>query len=220
MLDIREYGTIIFDCDGVILDSNKVKTKAFYNAVIDYGHEHAQQLVEYHVANGGVSRYIKFEYFFTDILRYTSYASELNSVLHLYAQEVQSGLMQCDITPDLMGLKDQTSSSWMIASGGDQAELRELFKSRNLDNLFELGIFGSPDKKEDIVKRELLGGAIKGPVLFVGDSRYDHVVASSNQLDFVFVNAWSEFSSWHDYFSDIDDVLICARVSDLIAHEK
>ncbi len=220
MLDIRDYSTIIFDCDGVILDSNKVKTKAFYNAVIDFGHEPAQKLVDFHVANGGVSRYIKFEYFFTDILRYTSYESELNSALHRYALEVQLGLAQCAITPDLLNLKEQTSSSWMIASGGDQNELRELFKARDLDKLFELGIFGSPDKKEDIVKRELLGDTIKGPVLFVGDSRYDHVVASSHQLDFVFVNAWSEFSDWNDYFSDKDNVHICERVSDLLAPDK
>ena len=32
-IDITQYDTIAFDCDGVILDSNKVKTEAFFNAI-------------------------------------------------------------------------------------------------------------------------------------------------------------------------------------------
>ena len=56
-LDISRYKTLVFDCDGVVLNSNSVKTSAFYKAALAYGEVAATALVEYHVANGGVSRY-------------------------------------------------------------------------------------------------------------------------------------------------------------------
>ena len=49
--------TSFFDCDGVILNSNKVKTNAFYKIALEYGDESAKKLVNYHIKNGGISRY-------------------------------------------------------------------------------------------------------------------------------------------------------------------
>ena len=56
-LNLSSYKTIIFDCDGVILNSNKIKTEAFYNVTATYGIEAANELVSYHKLNGGISRY-------------------------------------------------------------------------------------------------------------------------------------------------------------------
>jgi len=58
---LNEYQTLVFDCDGVVLNSNKIKTQAFYEAAKHFGHESAQALVDYPVANGGISRYAKFD---------------------------------------------------------------------------------------------------------------------------------------------------------------
>ncbi|MFH7588150.1 HAD family hydrolase, partial [Oceanimonas smirnovii] len=60
---VTDYVTLVFDCDGVVLNSNKVKTEAFYKAALPYGEAAAQAMVDYHVAHGGVSRYKKFAYF-------------------------------------------------------------------------------------------------------------------------------------------------------------
>ena len=62
-MKITDYKTIVFDCDGVVLDSNKIKTQAFFNSAISYGEIKAQELVNYHIERGGVSRYKKFEWF-------------------------------------------------------------------------------------------------------------------------------------------------------------
>ncbi len=56
-MTLADYSTLIFDCDGVILDSNRVKTAAFFSAASPYGELVAAKLVEHHVAHGGVSRY-------------------------------------------------------------------------------------------------------------------------------------------------------------------
>ena len=67
-LNLSSYKTFVFDCDGVLLNSNNVKTKAFWDSVIDFGEDRASQLVRYHKSRGGISRYVKFEYFIDNII--------------------------------------------------------------------------------------------------------------------------------------------------------
>ncbi len=199
----HKYSTWVFDCDGVILNSNRVKTQAFYNAALPYGEPAAQALVQYHVAHGGISRYKKFEYFLQHLVSPAAVGPTVEELLCVYAQEVKKGLRCCDIAPGLEALREQTAGArWLVASGGDQQELRELFEARGLSRLFEGGIFGSPDDKGDIVARELSVGNIVHPALFLGDSRYDHQVASKNNLDFIFLSGWTEFAQWQEYCAE------------------
>ena len=148
--------------------------------------------------NGGVSRYKKFEWFIQEIVPRSG--AKLNILLESYAQFVRDGLLTCDITSGLRELREKTShANWLIASGGDQQELREIFAVRNLTELFDGGIFGSPDSKDKILAREIASKNIKKPAIFLGDSRYDHIVSSNAGLDFIFLFGWSEFSSWAEY---------------------
>lgn len=197
---LSEYKTLIFDCDGVILNSNRVKTQAFFEASKKYGNKPAQALVDYHIENGGISRFKKFEYFFTNILKRTFTEFELNSVLTDYAEIVKNALLECEVAQGLKQLRQLThSSKWLVASGGAQAELREVFQKRNIDCYFDGGIFGSPTAKDDIVQEQLANNNIEAPVLFLGDSRYDHVVADKFNFDFVFITKWSEFADLNSY---------------------
>lgn len=205
-MSIQTYETLVFDCDGVVLDSNKVKTRAFYQAALPYGEPAAQALVQYHVAHGGVSRYKKFAHFL-DVLvpehSNTTNGLDLDALLAAYAAAVQEGLLQCQMAEGLAELRAATPNArWLIVSGGDQAELRTVFARRGIAEWFDGGIFGSPDTKDEILARELANGNIRGRALFIGDSRYDHVASSAAGLDFVFVSQWSEFPNWQDYCSE------------------
>ena len=62
------YSHLFFDCDGVILDSNHIKTKSFYEIALNFGEINAKKLVNFHTSNGGISRYIKLKYFTEEIL--------------------------------------------------------------------------------------------------------------------------------------------------------
>ena len=67
MHDFSQYKQVIFDCDGVILNSNDIKSNAFARSLIDEDKGLVKQFIEYHKKNGGVSRFKKFEYFFKNI---------------------------------------------------------------------------------------------------------------------------------------------------------
>ena len=197
---IEQYCTLVFDCDGVILHSNKVKTQAFYRATLPYGEKAAQAMMDYHVANGGVSRYKKFNYFLEHIVAgkvETVVVPRLDKLLQHYANEVRQGLLNCEVAPGLKKLRQASPNArWLIVSGGDQAELRALFAERGLAQLFDGGIFGSPDTKDEILARELACESIATPALFLGDSHYDYQAATSAGLDFVFIYGWSEVNNW------------------------
>jgi phosphoglycolate phosphatase-like HAD superfamily hydrolase len=138
------------------------------------------------VANGGISRHRKFAYFLETILPQHAPTAVpgvdgpgLDELLGSYAQAVRGGLMTCAVAEGLEDLRAQTpDATWCIVSGGDQAELREIFAARGLDHLFDGGIFGSPDSKDVILAREMESGAQSSiPALFLGDSRYDYEAA-------------------------------------------
>jgi phosphoglycolate phosphatase-like HAD superfamily hydrolase len=206
---ISAYNTLVFDCDGVVLDSNKVKTDAFYQAALPYGEAAARAMVEYHVANGGVSRFKKFAHFLAQIV--TGQAGpDLDALLEAYADQVHEGLLSCTIAPSLAALRQSTPNTrWLIASGGDQTELRDVFAQRGIANLFDGGIFGSPDDKDEIIKREIFTQNIQQPALLIGDSKYDYEVSVSEGIDFIFLAEWSEIRDWSHWAQQ--NKIVCKR---------
>jgi len=198
--DLDAYKTLIFDCDGVILNSNEIKTEAFYDSVLTYGKESAEKFKEYHENNGGISRYRKFQYFFENILNKPMNSNDLERLLGVYSNLVLKKLSHCQINPYLNELKDFTrNAKWGVVSGGDQRELRAIFSKRKISGNFELGIFGSPETKEEIFDKMLRNKLIDFPAIFFGDSQYDFEVAESISIDFLFISCWTEFSNWQDY---------------------
>ncbi|RRQ24067.1 HAD family hydrolase [Guyparkeria sp. SCN-R1] len=197
------YRTLVFDCDGVVLNSNRCKTDAFYQATLPYGEAAAKAMVDYHRANGGISRYTKFAYFLEEIApRHAAHSAgpDLDGLLENYASEVRQELMRCEVAPGLRALREKTPDArWLIVSGGDQNELRDVFADRGLSELFDGGIFGSPDTKDEILARELDTQVIRQPALFLGDSKYDHEAASAAGFDFVFLSGWTEVSGWEEW---------------------
>lgn len=202
-MGLENYRTLVFDCDGVVLDSNRIKTEAFRLAALPWGEDVAEALVLHHVANGGISRYAKFAYLIEELVpRYgkTQIGPSVNEMIATFEKHVRAGLGSCRAASGLNKLRQVTEDSrWMIVSGGDQSELRWVFNKRGFDQLFDGGIFGSPDDKQDILQRETANGNLQRPGLFLGDSRYDHKAAKSIEIDFVFVSQWTEFSSWREY---------------------
>jgi phosphoglycolate phosphatase-like HAD superfamily hydrolase len=213
---IEKYNSIVFDCDGVLLNSNKLKSEAFYKAALPYGAEAASALVSYHVKNGGVSRYIKFELFLRDLIPKDALGPSIDDLLSVYAAEVRQGLLSCEVAKGLVELRKKTTGAdWFIVSGGDQQELREVFRLRGLASLFNGGIYGSPSTKDEILKSLIVSDKVSNSGVFLGDSKYDYLAATKANLDFIFVSDWSEFSGWEAYFVN-KEIIYANKLLELI----
>jgi len=127
----------------------------------------------------------------------------MQQLLKTFTDEAIRGLVQAELAPGLEALRKTTPHArWMVVTGGDQAELREVYARKNIAGWFDAGLFGSPDSKDVILERELQSGNLKTPAIFFGDSRYDHQAATNAGLDFVFVSGWTEFEGWAEYCSE------------------
>jgi phosphoglycolate phosphatase-like HAD superfamily hydrolase len=217
-LNLTEYKTIVFDCDGVILNSNKTKVNAYYAVAKKMGatDAEAQALVDHHIAKGSFPRNGKIEYYLNHIKKEPITPELMRQYMQAFDEYLDTALMDCEVAPNLLALKAATPQAcWMLLSGGDQAELRRVFPKRNLAYLFEAGIFGGPDQKEVVLAREKLNGNIKMPALFVGDSKYDYLSASGANLDFVFLSGWTELKDWESYCAE-NDISVLKSISELL----
>ncbi len=208
MISINKYKTWIFDCDGVILDSNGIKTEAFYEVALPYGKDNAAALVKYHKEYGGMSRFRKFDYFFKDILKMKVFDNEFARALEKYGSLVSKKMIGC---PESQGLRSflgliPEKIRKIVVSGGMENELRDIFAKRGLSVYFN-DIYGSPDAKEVILKREQKAGMIASPSIFIGDTQYDHECAQKIGADFIFMSGYTEFDGWKHY-CDVKNVIV------------
>jgi phosphoglycolate phosphatase-like HAD superfamily hydrolase len=218
LLDITQYKTFVFDCDGVVLNSNKTKVNAYYTVAKRMGgtDAQAQALVEHHIAKGSFPRNGKIEYYFNFILKQPLTHELMQKYMQTFDEVLDTTLMECEVALGLDALKQATfQARWMLLSGGDQAELRRIFPRRHLDHFFEAGIFGGPDQKEHVLAREIANGNIQLPALFLGDSKYDHQASVGAGLDFVFLSDWTEVRDWQDYCAK-NGITVVKNINEII----
>lgn len=222
MHKLDHYQTLVLDCDGVILNSNYLKIDAYFATARNFGanEQQAQALVDYHIKLGGISRFVKFQYFLSDILQQPVKQQDVDTLLQDFGREVRTRLASCEIAPGLAELRAATAAAnWLVISGGDQLELRDIFAERGIADWFDGGIFGSPDNKDEILARELQAGNIRQLALFLGDSRYDHQASTGAGLDFVFLHAWTDVPQWQDYCAQ-HQITVRANIADVLKQDQ
>jgi phosphoglycolate phosphatase-like HAD superfamily hydrolase len=216
-VELTKYKTIVFDCDGVVLDSNITKIDSYFRTAKKLGgtSSQAQALVDHHVKLGGISRYLKFVWYLEEELERPATKEAVQEYLDAFGLAVKKGLMTCKIADGLQALRETTiHANWLIVSGGDQEEIRDLFEKRELAALFDGGIFGSPDNKDEILAREKKNGNIQMPALFIGDSKYDYESSTLAGLDFVFLSDWTDMPDWKA-FCKKHQIHVCQNIKSL-----
>lgn len=199
-LEKFEYSNVIFDCDGVILNSNKIKSDAFYQTVLNFGFKKsdANTLLDYHKKNLGISRYEKFAWFLGDFLKESKMTLK-DQMIKVYSQIVFAKLIKCEIFHNLDLLYSlMRPSKWFVVSGSDKNELNEIFKLRGISNYFKQ-IYGSPKNKFQIISECLNSNMIDSNTIFFGDSDYDYKVSNYFGFDFIFLTEWTDLDNYEEY---------------------
>lgn len=178
---------IIFDFDGVILESATIKTEAFGEVVKDYPREQAGAFVAYHMGHMGISRHVKFRYFIEEILHETYSEEKERELAERFEEIVFRQVMECDFVPGAEEFlkRNCTGYDFYIASGTPDEEMQKVVDGRGLRKYFK-GVYGTPEKKAEIAARILKEhGYLREEVLFVGDAGTDRDAAGVVGIPFI-----------------------------------
>lgn len=194
MLPFESYRSAVFDCDGVILDSNELKTSAFREALARELPSVTDEFINYHQSHGGISRYVKFDHFFRVMKGVANYRSETEGALQRYAQICQRGLLECALIPGITDVLEHIKPLGIdcyVVSGGDQEEVRAVLTERKLEHFFA-GIYGSPRSKIQHLG-DLEKAGLRMPAIYFGDAESDFKAANQYGLEFVYISGRSEW---------------------------
>ncbi|HEY4240978.1 MAG TPA: HAD family hydrolase [Kofleriaceae bacterium] len=171
---------VVFDFDGVILESADCKTDAFVELYEPHGPAVVAQVRAHHLANLGISRFKKFAWIAEHVLH----------VPHTEADDQRLGQGFSDLAlakvlaaPFVAGA--EAALAWLaargipafVATGTPQPEIEMIVERRALGAAFR-EVHGTPREKADIVRDVLARhGWAPADVLFVGDGTSDHKAA-------------------------------------------
>jgi phosphoglycolate phosphatase-like HAD superfamily hydrolase len=215
MHPIANYDVYIFDCDGVILDSNQLKIDAMQCALesITTDPKKVDICVDYFRNNFGRSRFHHVDIFIEQFLQLDKNV-EVNikqKLLNAYSTQCKALYLLADLTPGFLDFIDTLTGKKYIASGSEQNELRDVFRKRDLDKYFD-DIYGSPTKKSDLVSDILVLTETNNAIMF-GDAISDLEAAQLNNIDFI---AYIPFSNVAKSLADRSVSLGCRVTSDWI----
>lgn len=188
---------IVFDCDGVLLASNRLKTAIFGEVLRAAGFAPADiaRFRAFQRANFGMSRYRLFDALlgWADLQAPPTDRATLSAA---YAAALYGRYVRCPATPGMRGVVAALHRQGLplfVVSGSDGAELRAVFEERGLARWFQ-AIHGSPATKVEnlgLVAGALGRGLPLGDVVFVGDAEADWQAASAAGCRFVYAEHFS-----------------------------
>lgn len=166
---------LIFDCDGIILESVDAKAKAYIRLIEPYGPGAVERFREYEAMHRGVSRYEKFAWFFREELGREITQEELADWSGRFIRHSDRELSSCEFVPGF----PEVLRAWhgrvplYVASGTPQNHLERLLEEKGVASSFA-GIFGTPPGKADLVRAAVEhAGARPADAVMVGDSPVD-----------------------------------------------
>ncbi len=181
-----KFKVIVFDFDGVLLESVDIKDYAFKTLFKDYP-EHLEKIMEYHLSNNATVRFDKFRYITESILG-KNYSKEIEkSLSEKFSCLVYSRLVDCPFVPGAKEILDffQDKIPIYLASRSPAAELEKILETRKLKKYFKK-IYAVPWIKTDAI-RDIINveDIIPEDIVFVGDAHEDFRAARSTGVFFI-----------------------------------
>ena len=183
-----DWQAIIFDFDGVLVESGDIKTQAFADLYQSYGETVVDKVVRYHNLNGGLSRYQKFRHFQQHLLKMPPLTQDEERELdRRFSKLVVEAVIASKPVPGANELvyKEATRIPLFIVSGTPEIELNTIVTRRGLEPYFT-EVRGSPKSKQTLIA-EILSthGFTPTRVLMIGDALIDYQSARTNNVAFL-----------------------------------
>lgn len=178
---------IVFDFDGVLVESVSVKADAFGDLYAHAGEEIQSKVMKHHHAHGGLSRYDKIRHYETEFLGKPPGEDKVQHMATRFSHLVESKVIA---SAWVAGAKEFLEATYeivplFVASATPEDELKRIISARHMNKYFQ-AVYGSPVKKEEHLKTILQDHEWQGKdVLMIGDAMSDYNAAKANGTNFV-----------------------------------
>ena len=195
---------IVFDFDGTLIDSNRLKHDAFLKLFPDDTH-HAGAVREVLAQIGEASRYDIIEKI---LVRLDNRPGDVNELADRYNAIVLDGAMRCAEIPGAeLTLKSLVEKFRLyVSSTTPESPLQEIICFRGWTGYFA-GIFGYPRKKSETLRRILeMEDVDAKAALVVGDGQSDREAARENGCHFLHIDATFDFNNFQNAIKNIQHI--------------
>ncbi|MDW7745588.1 HAD family hydrolase [Halomonas sp.] len=191
---------LVFDFDGVILDSAILKRQAFADLYDDEPEGNRRAVVAYLNRRGGQPREVKFRHIEGQILGRDAGTQRIQELCRRFKAHVEQRLLEAPAIPGALEFLErwQGVCPLYLLSATPELELRTITARRGLDRYFVEVIGAPPDKVNGL--RNLLArrGHVPADTVMIGDSYNDYRAARSNGTAFIGVTADPSASPFPD----------------------
>ena len=183
----RPPKVIIFDFDGVILDSAGLKLRAYPQVYANEDADKVSAIIRHAEYHGGITRRVKFEYYEREIFGRSGDAASVDALCRRYFDIVFEGVLRCAFIDGALELLDRAAGKvrMHVISGTPDGELNEVVRERALARYF-VTVRGAPATKRERFQQILSEeGCRPAEALAIGDSMTEFEAARDSCIPFL-----------------------------------
>jgi len=193
---VKNLRVLILDFDGVVIESNAVKTEAFEYVFARFP-EYAEAMMAFHHAHVSIDRFVKFRRL-AELMGKEKDAGFLTEIAESFSAQVRSAMLKVPLVPGADSFLDKAVANMPVylASVTPERELFDVLNKRNLAHWF-LEVYGCPPWTKPEAIRDILSREKIGPsgALLIGDSAGDQRAARETGINFLGRDSGLEFDS-------------------------
>ena len=183
MSDVK---VLIFDLDGVLIESAEIKDEAFAFVFESIGCKEKDRVLDIHRNNYGVHRKKQLVLIYQEIFQSDPSQDLIQELYDRFSSWVRKHVISCPLVPgalEILNLKKDMPC--YIVSAAPQEEVIRIAMHYKIAQYFE-GIYGGPTKKKDLIELVLERGDYSSEeAVFVGDRISDWESAQNTGVNFI-----------------------------------
>jgi len=178
---------LVLDFDGVILESNAIKTEAFRDVFARFP-EHIETMMAFHRANVSASRFVKFDHLLRECLGRPGDTGLRDELAATFSRRTLERLATCPLVPGAAEFLKEFSATapLYLASVTPAEDLEATLARRDLRHWFcdvyACPPWTKPDAVRDVLQRERCP---QSAAALIGDSPGDRQAAEEVGVEFI-----------------------------------
>ena len=180
---------IIFDFDGVIANTNKLKVDLLAKILSENFNHPNEKIIEFIKLHPGLNRNLYINKLEDILDKKINKQKTLNQLSH----NISSILDTAEINPYLKEIRDHNKSiNWYVITSGDEQEVKIFLKKNLLDGYFRNVRGGTDNKYLSFVELKKKYNIKEDESLIIGDGSKDYDLIKRTSIKGFLIKEWSQ----------------------------